>query len=138
MKTRITLVSAAVLLSLAVVAGSAKALAQESSRPVQAGENLQSAKVVDLQAHPEGRPFDYINNSSLEQIYDDYPYYDITLQVGDKQYVVRYDNMGGYYPSAWRPGSEVKIRKDDGRISILRYDGVLVPVGVLKSYSATL
>ena len=118
------------LLSLTLVVVSAKALAPDPPRWVQSGDNLLTAKVVNVDAHPEGRPFAYANDGSIfAKLYDDYPYYNITLQVGDKQYIVQYDNMGGYYPSAWRPGNEVKIRKHHG-ISILRYDGVLVPVGV--------
>jgi hypothetical protein len=132
-RTMSALVSA-MMLSMTLLAVSA-ARAQEPPRTVKPGEKLQTAKVLGVQAHPEGRPFDYVNNASLTQIYDDYPYYDITLQAGDKQYVVRYDNMGGYYPSAWKPGSEVNIHKDDGGISILRYDGVLVPVAVLQTSS---
>jgi hypothetical protein len=128
-KTIFALVSG-VLLSLMLVAISAKALAQEPPRWVQPGDNLLTAKVVDVEAHPEGTPYAYAGDGSIfTKLYDNYPYYYITLQVGDKTYVVQYDNMGGYYPSAWRAGHEVKIRKDHG-ISILRYDGVLVPVAV--------
>jgi hypothetical protein len=122
----------AVLLSLTFVVVVQAEQITDPDRALQPGENLQTAKVVGVQAHPEGRPFDYVNDSSsLAQIYDDYPYYDITLQVGGKKFVVRYDNMGGYFPSAWKPGNEVKVREDAGRLYILRYDGVLVSTGIL-------
>jgi hypothetical protein len=119
-----------VLLSLTLVVISAKALAQNPPRWVEPGDNLVTAKVLNVEAHPEGRPYAYAGDGTIfNKLYDNYPYYYITLQVGDKQYLVQYDNMGGYYPAAWRAGHEVKIRKNHG-ISILRYDGVLVPVGV--------
>jgi len=134
-KTVETFLLAALLLWLVVVV-QAKTIAQEPDRPAQADENLQIAKVVEVQEHPEGRPFDYVNeSSSLARIYDNYPYYDITLQLGDKRYVVRYENMGGYYPAAWRPGNEVKVRIEHGRAYILRYDGVLVNTPIVQTYS---
>ena len=126
----------AVLLSVTFVAVVQAEQNTDPDRAVQAGENLQTAKVVDVQAHPEGRPFDYVNEGTLVPIYDNYPYYDITLQVGDKKYVVRYDNMGGYFPTAWKAGNEVKVRVDHGKMYILRYDGVLVDAPILQTSTA--
>jgi hypothetical protein len=124
MKRIFALMSAA-LLSLMLIAVSA-ARAQEPERTSKPGENLQTAKILDVQAHPEGKPVQYIEEGSQIPLYDDYPFWDITLQVGDKKYTVRYDNMGGYYPSAWKPGSEVKVKIESGVAYIQRYDGVLV------------
>jgi hypothetical protein len=36
--------------------------------------------------------------------YDGYPFYDITLALGQKKYVVRYESLTGYYPSKWKAG----------------------------------
>jgi len=102
-------------------------------RPLKPGEKLETAKVIDVIEHPEGRPFDYVHESSLVPIYDGYPFYEITFQVGNKTYLVRYENMGGYYPTAWKPGNEVKVKIDDGRAYILRYDGVLVNTPIISS-----
>jgi hypothetical protein len=140
MKTKIVkriFALSAMLLSLTfVVVGRAQSL--DPDRALQSGEKLQTAKVLDVQAHPEGRPFDYVNeSSSLARLYDEYPYYYITLQVGDKKYVVQYENMGGYFPTAWKPGNEVRVKIDDGRAYILRYDGVLVSTPIVEKYSAT-
>jgi hypothetical protein len=134
-RARLVLLSA-VLLALTLVAAAQEPQLLDPDRILQPGEKLQTAKVVDVKAHPEGRPFDYANEStSLVRLYDDYPYYDITLQAGDKKYVVRYESMGGYYPSGWQPGKDVKVKIDRGRAYILRYDGVLVEAPILQTYS---
>lgn len=43
-------------------------------------------------------------------IYDGYPFYDITLTVAAKSYLVRYESLTGYYPSVWKTGSTIKVR----------------------------
>jgi hypothetical protein len=138
MKTEIVRRIFALLLSIAfVVAVQAKSHAQDLDNTPKPGENLETAKVLSVDAHPEGRPFDYIDEASTTYIYDGYPFYDITLQVDGKNYIVRYDNMGGYYPSAWKPGNEVKVRVDHGKMYILRYDGVLVDAPILQTSTAS-
>jgi hypothetical protein len=47
-------------------------------------------------------------------------FYDITLTLDRKKYVVRYESMTGYYLSSWKAGREIQVRlggKGKGRCS---------------------
>jgi hypothetical protein len=68
---------------------------------------LQTAKVLTVKAHERGRIAHW---EGRVPIYDDYPFYDITLLIGQKKYVVRYESLTGFYPSSWKVGSEIQIR----------------------------
>lgn len=70
-------------------------------------EETQSAKLLAVKAYDHGRIAFW---EGRVPVYDGYPFYDLTLAVGQKKYVVRYESLTGYFPSRWQVGSEVKIR----------------------------
>jgi len=97
----------------------------------------QTAMIVAVQKHSEGRVFDWVK-AGLNPIplYDNYPYYDMTIQVEKKTFVVRYEAQTDYFPSAWKAGSPVTVRLAQGRMYLLRYDDVEVPVAILTRSSS--
>jgi len=70
-------------------------------------DNLQTAKVLAVKAHDNGRIAFWEGRTP---IYDGYPFYDITLLLGQKKYVVRYESLTGFYPSSWKVGREIQVR----------------------------
>lgn len=90
---------------------------------------LQPAKILGVDAHPEGRIV-YWTNADTTPTYDGYPYYDISVQLGGDCYVSRYESHTGYYPADWKPGSTVQARMGGGVIYLVRYDGAEVPTRV--------
>src|SRR5206468_2886189 len=101
--------------------------AQKSEAPSRK-DALELGTVDSVVVYSEGRIFDWM---SWIPIYDRYPFYDISIHTPDRAYVVRYENMGGYYPAAWEPGKEIKLRRDKGQLLLLRYDGELVPARII-------
>ena len=97
----------------------------------------QTATIVAVQKHSEGRVFDWVR-AGLNPIplYDNYPFYDMTIQVEKKTFVVRYEAQTDYFPSAWKPGSTITVRVVKGRMYLLRYDGGEVPVSILTRSSS--
>jgi hypothetical protein len=69
---------------------------------------VEQARVIAVKNYSRGRIAYW---EGRVPIYDDYPFFDISLAVGSKQYVVRYESLTGYYPSAWQQGSEIQVRK---------------------------
>jgi hypothetical protein len=100
-------------------------------------DGLQTATIVAVQKHSEGRPFDWVK-AGLNPIplYDNYPFYDMTIRVEQKTFVVRYEAQTDYFPSAWKAGGSLTIRLAQGRMYLLRYDGVEVPVSILTRSSS--
>jgi hypothetical protein len=93
---------------------------------------LQTGKVLSVEKHGEGRAFDWVRGGlALIPVYDHYPFYDITIQWGGKNYVVRYETQTDYYPAAWKPGSPIEARLGHGRLYLLRYDGVEVSASIV-------
>ncbi len=72
-----------------------------------ATDDVQTAKVVAVKAHERGRIAYWEGRVA---IYDGYPFYDITLSLGQKKYVVRYESLTGFYPSSWKVGREIQVR----------------------------
>jgi hypothetical protein len=72
-----------------------------------AADDLQMAKVLAVKAHESGRIAYW---EGRVPIYDSYPFYDITLLLGQKKYVVRYESLTGFYPSSWKVGREIQVR----------------------------
>src|SRR6266852_9624085 len=72
-----------------------------------AADDLQTAKVLAVKAHESGRIAYWEGRVA---IYDGYPFYDITLLLGPKKYVVRYESLTGFYPSSWKVGREIQVR----------------------------
>jgi hypothetical protein len=70
-------------------------------------EGPRTAKVLNVKAYNRGRIAYW---EGRVPIYDGYPFYDLTLALGKKTYLVRYESMTGYFPSSWKAGSEVKVR----------------------------
>jgi hypothetical protein len=125
--------SALMLLVLAAIAGAGlPAVSQQGPAP--RSSELQPGKILAVQPHEEGRAFDWVTRSAIP-IYDHYPFYDLTIRSGDKIYIVRYESQTSYYPSAWKPGSTIQVRPEHGRLYLLRYDGVEVPAGILRTSS---
>jgi hypothetical protein len=103
---------------------------QEAGSAAQEKDALQAGTVESVFAHPEGRVFDIV--SWVIPVYDSYPFYDITIRTPERNYVVRYESMGGYYPSGWRTGKQIKFRREKGQLQLLRYDGEFVPARILN------
>jgi hypothetical protein len=72
-----------------------------------AADDVKTAKVLAVKAHDRGRIAFW---EGRVPIYDGYPFYDITLTLDQKKYVVRYESMTGYYPSNWQAGREIQVR----------------------------
>jgi hypothetical protein len=70
-------------------------------------DDLQTARVLAVKAHENGRIAFWEGRTP---IYDGYPFYDITLLIGQKKYVVRYESLTGFYPSGWKAGREIQVR----------------------------
>jgi hypothetical protein len=77
---------------------------------------ITTAQVISVKKYDRGRIGYWEGNVP---IYDDRPVYDITIKVAQKNYTVRYESYSGYYPSAWKVGSEIKIRKERGQFVLL-------------------
>ena len=74
---------------------------------VYAADDVKTAKVLAVKAYDRGRIAFW---EGRVPIYDGYPFYDITLALDQKKYVVRYESMTGYYPSNWKAGREIQVR----------------------------
>ena len=86
---------------------------------VYAADDLKTAKVLTVKAYDRGRIAFW---EGRVPIYDGYPFYDITLAVGQKRYVVRYESMTGYYPSSWKAGRDIQVRLG-GKGKIVLFNG---------------
>src|SRR6266478_590286 len=84
-----------------------------------AADDVKAAKVLAVKAYDRGRIAFW---EGRVPVYDGYPFYDITLALGQKKYVVRYESMTGYYPSSWKAGREIQVRLD-GRGNMYRLNG---------------
>jgi hypothetical protein len=98
--------------------------------------DLQTATIVAVEKHSEGRVFDWVK-AGLNPIplYDNYPYYDMAIRVEKKTFVVRYEAQTDYFPAGWKVGTSITVRLAKGRMYLLRYDGVEVPVSILTRSS---
>jgi hypothetical protein len=70
-------------------------------------DDVKTAKVVAVKAYDRGRIAFW---EGRVPIYDGYPFYDITLTLDQKKYVVRYESMTGYFPATWKAGREIQVR----------------------------
>jgi len=95
-----------------------------------ATEDVQTAQVLAVKKYDRGRIAFWEGRSP---IYDDRPFYDITLSLGEKKYVVRYESGTGYYPSSWNPGSEIKVRLHGKGKMYLLNGAEEVPVGIFNT-----
>jgi hypothetical protein len=84
-----------------------------------ANQDAPTAKVVAVKKHAEGR---IISWQGRIPIFDNYPFYDVTLQWKSKKYFVRYESQGGYYPEAWGVGKHVKVKRERGRFILYNGD----------------
>jgi hypothetical protein len=85
-----------------------------------AAEDVKTAKVLAVKAYDRGRIAFW---EGRVPIYDGYAFYDITIALDQKKYVVRYESMTGYYPSAWKAGREIKVRLGSkGKMFLLNGD----------------
>src|SRR6202142_779120 len=74
---------------------------------VHAASDVKTAKVLTVKAYDRGRIAFW---EGRVPIYDGYPFYDITLVLDQKKYVVRYESMTGYYPLIWKAGRDIQVR----------------------------
>lgn len=82
-----------------------------------AADDVITAKIESIKAHKQGRIAYW---EGRVPIFDGYPLYDITITLAQKKYVVRYESLTGYFPSSWKVGHEIKVRKQGkGRIFLL-------------------
>jgi len=95
---------------------------------VSAGQAPQTAKVVSIKKHAQGRIVSWANHAPL---FDGYPFYDITLEWNGNRYVVRYESMTGYYPKAWDAGNEIQVKHERGQF-ILNNRDEAVPTRVVN------
>ena len=93
-----------------------------------AAAELRPAKILGVDAHPEGRIVYWSNDRT--PTYDGYPYFNISVQLGGDCYISRYDSQSGYYPADWKPGSTVQAHVGGGVIYLVRYDGAEVPTSI--------
>jgi hypothetical protein len=84
-----------------------------------AEEGPQTAKVVSIKKHPQGRIAHWEGHTP---VFDGNPVYDITLQWNHKKYVVRYESLTGYYPKAWDIGNEIRVKHERGQFILYRGD----------------
>ena len=96
-------------------------------------DDVQTAKVLAVKAYDHGRIAYW---EGRVPIYDGYPFYDITLSLGQKKYVVRYESMTGYYPSAWKVGGEIKVRAPGKGKMYLVNDGQEVLTSIFNAHAA--
>jgi len=96
-------------------------------------EELQTAKVLAVKAYDQGRIAYW---EGRIPIYDGYPFYDLSLALGEKKFLVRYESLSGYFPSRWKAGSEVKVRvPGKGRFYLLNGTEE-VPVEIVRGRAA--
>jgi hypothetical protein len=93
-------------------------------------QGLQPVKILEVDAHLEGRMVNYVNETPAP-VYDRYPYYDMRVQVGSDCYVVRFESQTGYYPANWKQDSTVQARMANGVLYLVRYDGAEVPTSIV-------
>jgi hypothetical protein len=96
-------------------------------------EGTQTAKVLSVKAYDRGRIAYW---EGRVPIYDGYPFYDLTLALGKKTYLVRYESMTGYFPSSWKAGSEVKVRAQGKGRFYLTNGGEDVSVEIVRGVAA--
>ena len=126
----------AILMVLGPLVG-AQEFARSPGSLSDAAGGRQTGKILAVEPHEEGRAFDWVRGGlTLIPLYDHYPFYDITIQSGGKNYVVRYETQTGYYPTAWKPGSTIQVRLGRGRLYLLRYDGEEVAASILRRESS--
>jgi hypothetical protein len=104
-----------VLLGLGVVVLLPYAIAQGSPAGVNAP--VEKAKILDIKEYAQGRLWDW---AGRVPVYDGYPFYDLTLDVGGKRYIARYESMTGYFPSTWKQGGDIDVKLANSRLYLLR------------------
>jgi hypothetical protein len=123
-----------ILLVLSLPTSAQERRGDGSSNP--ATTTLQTGNILSVEKHGEGRAFDWVRGGlALIPVYDHYPFYDITIQLGGRNYVVRYETQTDYYPAPWKPGSSIQVRLGHGRLYLLRYNGVEVPASIVHESS---
>jgi hypothetical protein len=124
-----------ILLALTLPASGQQGLGDSASGPATISR-LQTGDILSVEKHGEGRAFDWVSGGlALIPVYDHYAFYNITVRLSGKNYVVRYETQTGYYPAAWKPGNPIQVRPGHGRLYLLRYDGVEVPASIVHESS---
>jgi hypothetical protein len=79
-------------------------------------------KLVDIQQKSRDRVDLYVVNTPITTAV---PYFEITVELGDVDYVAEYTprHSGEELPEAWRPEEAVRGRVDKHRLYLLRPDG---------------
>ena len=96
-----------------------------------AESGLETAKVLSVKKYDRGRIAFWEGNIP---VYDGYSFYDITLTIGQKKYVARYESPTGYYPSRWKADNEIQVRLEGrGKMSLLN-NTQEVPVDIVTTH----
>ena len=105
-----------------------------------AGSDLSAQKTSEwrpgtllaIDAHPEGRFFDWGNRTV--RLYDGYLYYDLTIELGERDYVVRYEGTGHYFPSAWKIGALIRVRANHGQMELVEYGNSVASARIMDKF----
>jgi hypothetical protein len=97
--------------------------------------NWQQGTLQAIDEHANGRIV-YWENKGKVPIYDGYPFYDLTIRRSNTDYVVRYEGLGDYFPTAWQVGSPIKIKIKGSRMYLLEYDDSQASVRILRQSKA--
>jgi hypothetical protein len=96
-----------------------------------AAQELETAKVLAVKTYDRGRIAFW---EGTIPVYDGYPFFDITLSVGQKKYVARYESPTGYFPTSWKADSEIQVRLEGrGKMSLLNHTQE-VPVEIVTTH----
>jgi hypothetical protein len=96
-------------------------------------DEMQTAKVLTVKTYDPGRIAYW---EGRVPIYDGNPFFDITLALGAKSYLVRYSPVGGYFPLRWKAGSEIKVRVHGKNQFYLINGSDEVPVEMVRGVAA--
>jgi hypothetical protein len=98
-----------------------------------AAQDTQTAKILAVKTYEHGRIAYW---EGRVPIYDGYPFYDITLALGSKKYVVRYNTVSGFLPSRWKVGNEIKVQVQGKKVVSLINGTEDVPVEIVRGVAA--
>jgi hypothetical protein len=99
-------------------------------------KQYQAGKIVDLQQKANTKVLYYIANTPVTK---DEPYYEITLESGNLQFVGRYTprHADDTLPVDWVPGGTVDFRTDSHHLYLKKYSGTEVTFATVKRSSVT-
>jgi hypothetical protein len=97
--------------------------------------DLVPAKVIAIKTYDRGRVQYW---EGRVPIYDDRPVFDITLEVGNDLTIVRYESNSGYYPSAWKVGQQIQVKKKSRGLYVLMKGEEEIPARVVSDHDCVI